>query len=746
MIIQKVRVERFGCLTDIDIEFQPGLNVIRGPNEAGKSTLQQAIFMALFERPTKKKTTQAFQSWGHHRLYTLEVSFADRDGNPWRLVKDFENNHTQLTNGSGEQSTEFQDVSDRLSQFLGTSSDKMFRSTVFMAQDGMTEIDSGKSEISRSLERIITGGEQDTYTQQAIDKLDKAIRSYGKGYLTKTYVNMGPIAELEQRKNDLTRKNSTTRQQLTGREQKHEELESAQSRIEEIESDLKTKQALLQAVERVDSTRTELETWRKQEEEMGRTIQRVQQAQNEVQDAHEAMTPFGALAMLSDTDRQRLLAWESDRQALVERLSEASPVVHTPEPEYIPTPVAEVRSQKTEKSKISSGIRRLVSVVIVAVGFAAVGVGLLVLNQLLLQVVSIGFGAILVLLGLLLISWPAKREDAITLQTAPVGPLLPKPVVAAPMIPVDPTRPLEEAKLVALQTQIQTQLQALGCVNWADYQNRVYELNRVSNYVSVAETKISTLLNDGKTLESLEMERKTLSRKRKDLEEDLDEPDLRNAAQIQPLQYQSLKSEIDSLSRENGKLQRQVISLETIYKSVTVSREELLQAEETLAGIEADLERAKHRLASYQLAHTCMVQARTETLVRAQDQLAPQMAKYIEILSLGKYTRVEVGTNLEIAVASLQESERFIKPSALSKGARDQVYLAARLALTDLLFPDVLPPLFLDDPFVAFDPERRQAAAKLCIQIAQNRQVFLFTCHHEYDELGHLIVLPQGAK
>ena len=37
---------------DLDIAPSPGLTVIRGPNEAGKSTVQAALEMALFRKVT----------------------------------------------------------------------------------------------------------------------------------------------------------------------------------------------------------------------------------------------------------------------------------------------------------------------------------------------------------------------------------------------------------------------------------------------------------------------------------------------------------------------------------------------------------------------------------------------------------------------------------------------------------------------------------------------------------------------
>ncbi len=52
MILQQIRLHPFGGATDHPVAFAPGLNVVLGPNEAGKSTLVNALRSVLF-RPTQ---------------------------------------------------------------------------------------------------------------------------------------------------------------------------------------------------------------------------------------------------------------------------------------------------------------------------------------------------------------------------------------------------------------------------------------------------------------------------------------------------------------------------------------------------------------------------------------------------------------------------------------------------------------------------------------------------------------------
>ena len=55
MILRRLRVHPFGCFPDREISFTPGLNVVLGPNEAGKSTLFRAIRNVLFVRSRLQK-------------------------------------------------------------------------------------------------------------------------------------------------------------------------------------------------------------------------------------------------------------------------------------------------------------------------------------------------------------------------------------------------------------------------------------------------------------------------------------------------------------------------------------------------------------------------------------------------------------------------------------------------------------------------------------------------------------------
>ena len=79
------------------------------------------------------------------------------------------------------------------------------------------------------------------------------------------------------------------------------------------------------------------------------------------------------------------------------------------------------------------------------------------------------------------------------------------------------------------------------------------------------------------------------------------------------------------------------------------------------------------------------------------------------------------------ALATPSGSPEGHSASYLSAGTVDQLYLAVRLAMCRLTLPDA--PLLLDDVLTNFDDRRAELALDCLLELAQERQILLFTCH-----------------
>ena len=128
------------------------------------------------------------------------------------------------------------------------------------------------------------------------------------------------------------------------------------------------------------------------------------------------------------------------------------------------------------------------------------------------------------------------------------------------------------------------------------------------------------------------------------------------------------------------------------------------------------------------LAQEVLAEADSELAARFSPLLGQRAGYYLDRLSAGAYKRVVFDKNLTPSAERRGESvSRDIL--YLSGGTVDQIYLALRLAICDLtLPPERNCPLILDDALVSFDDERLGKALLLFKEIAEKRQVLLFTC------------------
>lgn len=109
--------------------------------------------------------------------------------------------------------------------------------------------------------------------------------------------------------------------------------------------------------------------------------------------------------------------------------------------------------------------------------------------------------------------------------------------------------------------------------------------------------------------------------------------------------------------------------------------------------------------------------------------------EYLSALTGGKYNKAALTRQFQ-ALAQEPEGAALRSDLALSAGTAQQLYLALRLAMCSLALPQAEPcPLVLDDALDAFDDQRAKLALGCLLEVAQTRQVLLFSCHGREREL-----------
>ena len=161
-----------------------------------------------------------------------------------------------------------------------------------------------------------------------------------------------------------------------------------------------------------------------------------------------------------------------------------------------------------------------------------------------------------------------------------------------------------------------------------------------------------------------------------------------------------------------------------------------IRALDSSSDLTAQLSQKQEELAQLQeeydaiaLAMTALEQANTTLQNRFSPALGARAAEIFAALTAGKYGKVLLSSDLSLsAEAAGDPMSRSIQQ--LSQGAADQLYLAVRLAICDMVLPaEKHVPLILDDALVTFDDDRLRAALDYLLSESKNRQILLFTCH-----------------
>ena len=158
-------------------------------------------------------------------------------------------------------------------------------------------------------------------------------------------------------------------------------------------------------------------------------------------------------------------------------------------------------------------------------------------------------------------------------------------------------------------------------------------------------------------------------------------------------------------------------------------RMEQLPDEEQL---QRSLAQARHRLSELEKTRQAIVfaqEALDGAMQELQRRFAPRIARRAgELLSRltgGAYSRLTINEDLDILTARVGEATQR-SPQWRSEGTGDQMYLALRLAVWEVLSPDS--PLILDDALVRFDQGRMEKAMDLLKDLGRDRQILLFSC------------------
>ncbi len=199
------------------------------------------------------------------------------------------------------------------------------------------------------------------------------------------------------------------------------------------------------------------------------------------------------------------------------------------------------------------------------------------------------------------------------------------------------------------------------------------------------------------------------------------------------------------LNRQQEDLRLGIEKLRWEISTLEGNEEELQRNRESYKELEQRQREAATEQEAVKLALSVIQELSTEIHDSFGQQLNSAVTKVISRITGQKYKDIKVDEKLEVKVGWKDD---YVLLERLSAGTMEQVYFALRMAVADLLLGRDEAPLLLDDSLALYDESRVKACLR---ELSERKQVILFTCHKreqqllkELDIAYHLVELSQG--
>jgi len=691
MRIEKLNLKRFGKLSKFELGFNPGINLVKGDNEAGKSTLIEAITCALYDDPkSQKKELKEKTSWGMQKDFEMEIDF-EADGQFFSLEKNFDNGFLKLSQKhTGETWNERKGVEDIINQWLGIPSKEFFFATACVQQDEMARLDSSVEAIKDKLESLVTGGEEKVKASTIIEHLKERIRELKK-VGTK---NLGMIQKYESDKEELLYELEKVKNQNNKVKESRSELSEVLSGRKKVKSELEIKRDLLAKAEQ--ASRQE-EKQRELEERFHDLNARIKQTQNSERVVRRLREECSKYIAVNKEDKDRVDELEAKLKFLEGKRIE------------LDREKGELKSVLVTCSPNKNFKAFAFSTLFLTILFAPLA---LFFNPLLWAGAACAFILFSVSGFKLLVQ---KNERDFYSQQ------LEQKMTRFQELDKDTyelTRCLKE--ILKKYNLVSSQVLRENFEHYRDIEREIKnELSRYEGWLG------------GKNARELENELKEVTKelalwdeKTKDLEQYL----------LRREDFLRLQKEVKELEENQSDLEHKSLTLKKELEMTESGTELEASLEERLEQIQKTLEELKEKIEVYEITLENLEEARKRVIDSSVGTLEEETSRLLKQITNGKYNQVRFDKNSFRFEVFSDELKGWVDPQKyLSRGTLDQIYLACRLALLNLISEDKRPVVIMDDPFVTFDKHRRESALKLLKTLSKKYQILLLTCHDFYD-------------
>lgn len=713
MIIRKLQLNYFGKFNEAEFEFRRGLNLVVGPNEAGKSTLMEAVPAILFGVRDKGR----FRSWGRRGDSCGSLTLEQRGG-ALKIDRNITTNKVELTeldqlyqeqsSFTGKvspqgRSSEARVYAEILEESFGVADELLLRTSLFFGQ-GQLELPTQKSFPGRIKALLSGSGSQD---------YDQVLESLRDDYFK------------------LTRTNPWGKNKSHARE-----LEQVEERRDQILQQI----ALLQPeLEDADGVSRQTET-------LSRSIRELQ---DEIAAGERYLSWLQQYYQLSD-QRAALVARLEEVESTIKQVSELTAALSTIDQQLPETESATVTGQsqglslrlqmfreqldrlQQETDELQQKLNQLVqpplwpALLATLLGAAAVVGGTGYFPEWSTQV-AIGGGLMAGLTWLVC----GRQRLIYRIHTAGLRDRLSQ------------LQALEPRIRAQIENLVGQQLPASSPAETAAGEGTIRSLLLKRGELAGELKALPKLADQQQQYQQLIRELAVLDERLGSLRQPVKSRDLA------PHELEGAEQKLEQKRRQLAELNQQAAGLVGRSDGHKAASQEYQQLQESLIELQQRQKLLQQRIAALQLGHDVLADAVSQYREGYLGRLADTVARKLKQLTAGRHESIRFDEALKPFLRGRKGSWQPL--DLFSSGTRDLVYLVIRLAFQELIHPGSKLPILLDDPFVNLDQSRRQRMLASLEQLSAERQIILFS--HDPKLLGkasrdrwHVLLLDDQSR
>jgi DNA repair exonuclease SbcCD ATPase subunit len=269
-------------------------------------------------------------------------------------------------------------------------------------------------------------------------------------------------------------------------------------------------------------------------------------------------------------------------------------------------------------------------------------------------------------------------------------------------------------------------------------------LEEAKRQVTTLREKLPELTSDGKSLQEREVElqrstmaweaaRVRLAEIQGQLEQYEDDP---------LSVVDRLEAQLEAANQESSQAREQEIREETKLEGLCAQGpySALATAEERVAQLQLEVRREELRVEAIRLLHDTIAACRSEAIAAVSKPVEALATRTFQRIAGRRLGRIQVGEAFEPSTLVPESIEEAVTLDNISGGEQEQLYLATRLALAEVLGREERQLVVLDDVLTATDTGRLARVMNVLEEAAQRLQVLILTCHPErYRGLKHAV-------